>query len=268
MLFTRRSAVVCLSWSKTSYPESALLLLPQRLNDEPPPTKTAIALNFSGKGIRRVSWIFERSLPGIFQVIGGVALSVTLFTAPVPSGGGWLTALNNPLMAVVLFAVLVGDVLLASLCHDFGNQYWFKFDDIGRFGNRVFSFFGYLFNGAKRAADLRIYRQFERVAIPFWRANNTFAVTSPAARIAHGPMGLWLAASSTVTALLTGIAYVFVCLKAWGGAFGIDSVTQYIGAITTMFLGFAVILKQLGEMHLNGPFLQRLFDFLDTPNTM
>lgn len=35
-----------------------------------------------------------------------------------------------------------------------------------------------------------------------------------------------------------------------------------------MFLGFAVILKQSGEMHLNGPFLQRLFDFLDTPNTM
>ena len=43
MLFIRRFAVVCLSWSKTSYPESALLLLPQRLNDEPPPTKTAIA---------------------------------------------------------------------------------------------------------------------------------------------------------------------------------------------------------------------------------
>ncbi|MBU8984093.1 ATP-binding cassette domain-containing protein [Bifidobacterium bifidum] len=53
-----------------------------------------------------------------------------------------------------------------------------------------------------------------------------------------------------------------------GGAFGIGSVTQYIGAITTMFLGFAVILKQSGEMHLNGPFLQWLFDFLDTPNTM
>lgn len=206
-------------------------------------------------------------MPGIFQVIGGVALSVTLFTAPVPSGG-WLTALNNPLMAVVLFVVLVGDVLLASLCYDFGNQYWFKFDDIGRFGNRVFSFFGHLFNDAKRAADLRIYRQFERVAIPFWCANNIFAVTSPAARIVHGPMGLWLAASSAVTALLTGIAYAFVCLKAGGGAFGIDSVTQYIGAITTMFLGFAVILKQSGEMHLNGPFLQRLFDFLDTPNTM
>ena len=43
ILFIRRFAVVCLSWSKTSYPESALLLLPQQLNGETPPTKTAIA---------------------------------------------------------------------------------------------------------------------------------------------------------------------------------------------------------------------------------
>ena len=46
MLFIRRFAVVCLSWPKTSYPESALLLLPQQLNDEPTPTKTAIAPYF------------------------------------------------------------------------------------------------------------------------------------------------------------------------------------------------------------------------------
>ncbi|MBW3091290.1 prealbumin-like fold domain-containing protein, partial [Bifidobacterium miconisargentati] len=39
----RRLLVACLSWSKTSYPGSALLLLPQRLNDEPTPTKTTQA---------------------------------------------------------------------------------------------------------------------------------------------------------------------------------------------------------------------------------
>ena len=39
MLFIRRLLVVCLSWSKTSYPESALLLLPQQLNGETHPRK-------------------------------------------------------------------------------------------------------------------------------------------------------------------------------------------------------------------------------------
>ena len=39
ILFIRRFAVVCLSWSKTSYPESALLLLPQQLNGETHPRK-------------------------------------------------------------------------------------------------------------------------------------------------------------------------------------------------------------------------------------
>ena len=41
--FIRRFAAVCLSWSETSYPKSALLLLPQRFNNEPPPTKTTTA---------------------------------------------------------------------------------------------------------------------------------------------------------------------------------------------------------------------------------
>lgn len=44
--FIRRFAAVCLSWSETSYPKSALLLLPQQPNGETPPTKTAIAPNF------------------------------------------------------------------------------------------------------------------------------------------------------------------------------------------------------------------------------
>ena len=44
--FIRRFAAVCLSWSKISYPKSALLLLPQQPNGETPPTRTAIAPNF------------------------------------------------------------------------------------------------------------------------------------------------------------------------------------------------------------------------------
>ena len=39
---------MCFSWSKTSYPESALLLPVQRLTGKQPPTKTAIAPYFSG----------------------------------------------------------------------------------------------------------------------------------------------------------------------------------------------------------------------------
>ena len=43
-------------------------------------------------------------------------------------------------------------------------------------------------------------------------------------------MGIFLSASSAVPALLMGLVYLFVCLKACGGAFGLDAVTQYLGA--------------------------------------
>ena len=45
-------------------------------------------------------------------------------------------------------------------------------------------------------------------------------------------MGIYAAASAAVSGILTGVIYVFVCLKAWAGAFGIGMMTQYIGSIT------------------------------------
>ena len=41
--------------------------------------------------------------------------------------------------------------------------------------------------------------------------------------------------------IFIGLIYLFVCLKAWGGAFGIGSVTQYVGAITALSGGLAKI---------------------------
>ena len=68
--------------------------------------------------------------------------------------------------------------------------------------------------------------------------------------------------------LFLGLAYLFVCLKACGGAFGIGSVTQYIGAITALSAGVGLLLETLGTYYNNGVFLQTTFAFLDMPNQM
>ncbi|NEG78710.1 ABC transporter ATP-binding protein [Bifidobacterium avesanii] len=224
----------------------------------------------AGKGLRNVTLTFGRALPGIFQITGGAALSVGLFTSPVPGtpDAGWLVALNHPMAGAALFALLIADVALSSLCYAKSSMVWFRFDDMGRFGNRVFRSFGLLFRDRRRALDLRMYRQYERVALPFWKTNNTFGVHAKSYRMITRVMGPLAALSAGVSALPVGVIYAFVCLKAWGGAFGVGAVTQYVGAITTMFAGVHTVLNQAGEIRANGPFLQRLFAFLDTPNTM
>lgn len=53
------------------------------------------------------------------------------------------------------------------------------------------------------------------------------------AQYAKGPMGLLIALSSCVSAFLTGLIYLLVCIKAWAGAFGLGTATQYIGSVTS-----------------------------------
>ena len=224
----------------------------------------------SGKGLRSVTRTFGEALPGVFQIAGGLALSAGLFLSPVPDAADatWLTALNHPAAGVALFALLIADVALASLCYARAVACWARFDDMGRFGNRVYAFFGMLFRDRWRALDLRLYRQYERVSVPFWDANNPFSAHSRAAMLIQRSMGLRIAASAAISVLMTGFVYAFVCLKAWGGAFGVGAVTQYVGAITATFAGVQTVLDRAGDVTANGVFLRRLFGFLDTPNEM
>jgi len=81
-------------------------------------------------------------------------------------------------------------------------------------------------------------------------------------------MGLWAAASSGIQGLFSGVIYLFACLKAMGGAFGVGSVAQYVGAITQLSRSMADLLRILADTRINAAFLQREFEFLEIPNHM
>lgn len=59
-------------------------------------------------------------------------------------------------------------------------------------------------------------------------------------------MGVLTMLEAAIGAVVTIVVYLFVCLKAYGGAFGVGAVTQYVGAVTSLFLGFSALLNQLG----------------------
>ncbi|MBQ7360050.1 MAG: ABC transporter ATP-binding protein [Lachnospiraceae bacterium] len=68
--------------------------------------------------------------------------------------------------------------------------------------------------------------------------------------------------------LITGVVYAFVGLKAWAGAFGVGSVTQYVSAITSLTANASELLKALGSMKTNTTFLRTIYELLDIPNNM
>lgn len=225
--------------------------------------------NFLGWGFPKALELLEKVSGAVFRILGGAVLSAGLFAARVPSGSA-LSFLNHPLFAVLLPCTLLLAAALSPACAVLGNAYFGRLNEEMLKGNRYFGFFSEMSKERKRAADLRIYRQQEQICDGYLSEmeKEGFGAKSQFANYARGPMGLWLALSVGTTAVLTGVIYLFVCLKAWAGAFGIGEVTQYVGAVTNLFQGISDLWRSLGELQTNGRFLEKCFAFLDLPDDM
>ena len=97
---------------------------------------------------------------------------------------------------------------------------------------------------------------------------NSFGIGAHYSKLCWGSVGICQGLSSAVSALLSGLVYVFVCLKALGGAFGIGAVTQYVGAITALSTNISSLLQTVGHMRTNADFLKKIYEFIDIPNSM
>lgn len=224
--------------------------------------------NFQGYGIHAIKYFAQPLLQSGFSIIGGVALTVSLFTSKVTSGS--LTFLNNPISAVLIVAVMLGLVAASTFITNVAMRYFTEYNDKGRFGNRAFSFLGFdAPEDKKRAPDMRMYCQHENVHKPYMKEKcNVFGPGSEYDKLQKGPVGVCSILLASLSVIFMGIIYVFVCLKAIGGAFGLDMVTQYVGAGTALFVAINDFFTNIIAIKTNGQFLEPVFDILGTPNAM
>ena len=224
---------------------------------------------WSGWGIDKIYRHFESLMEELFRMLGAAALTVSLFRLPVRQEAGWLTLLNNPLCILLLLLVMLVITVLSPYLATKGEMCVLDHDETMKFGNRIYFFCVEIFQDEKRALDMRMYRQ------DVFGVNRMKEILDPQTgvlrtmeRDARGRMGGLFALSIAVSRSFTWVVYLFVCLKAWGGAFGVGSVTQYIGAIMAFSKGLSGMLKALGEMKVNSDTLKKIFAFLDIPNEM
>lgn len=220
--------------------------------------------NLSGVGGIVCILQVEKIATALFQILGGVVLSWGLFASAVPDAR--LAFLGSPLFLIVFFAVMLGAAWLSPLLAGKAAQYMPLAQEAGKMGNRSFHVQFSLPEEPKNALDLRMYDQYQNVAsgglLEFSNGNSTFF------RLRRGVMGILTASSSAVSALLMGLVYLFVCLKACGGAFGLSAVTQYLGAATNLFQGVVTLVNMLADLEINGVYMKNIFDYLDLPNKM
>lgn len=224
--------------------------------------------NWGGWGFNYINMYVCWGVEAIVGILGAVALTVSLFTQKVPMTAGYLTLLNHPLCMVGVFAILLFIVWIGSLLGTKATSIWGSLAEESRFGNRAYShYYSSLMRDKKKSMDLRMYKQLE-MAEYYQNSVNMFGVGSRSAKMSATSIGVCQGVSTAVSALLSGVVYVFVGLKAIGGAFGVGSVTQYVSAITRLTGFVSQLLDVIGHMRTNAGFLKTTYEFLDIPNTM
>ena len=225
--------------------------------------------NLDNHGTIKTIDILQKLVGAAFQIAGGIGLTVSLFTLKVPRESGFVF-LNSPLCAAVLLAVMFGVTALSNRCGIKKNGIMLNCFERLKRSNQIALYFGLEMPFEReRAEDMRIYRQQERLGSYFINeAPQSMGAFSEMGRWAKGPMGLWAALSGGLSMVLTRVIYLFVCVKAWAGAFGVGAVTQYVGAITKLFSGIYTLMGSIAQMQANGVFLKTTFELLDMENRM
>ena len=222
--------------------------------------------NWMGWGVNVAIVNLENFVNGVIGVFGAVALTVSLFTASVPDTAGTWTVLNSPLFLLGLAGVMAL-VTWFSLSRDhIFNFKLAKMAEGATLGNRRYIFLFSMASDAKRRLDIRTYGQ-ERLVDSFL-SDTFFNPGGDYDRLSRSAIGILAYAAEAGSAVFTGVVYVFTCLKAWAGAFGVGSVTQYVGAVTTLSQNISLLLGTFDQMRNNAKFLENTYELLDIPNAM
>lgn len=219
-------------------------------------------------GLGRLLWSYEDLCSSLLSLLGGISLTVSLFTSRVPEEAGAYAILNQPLFIAAVIAVMLLITYLSPALSNKAGSYWALNSSAHNLANRLFGFFGWLGYHTKTAADVRMYRQDQICDKHNSDKTDTFASKGFFARLSRGPVGGYRAASAAISVVFTGVVYVFVCLKAWAGAFGLGAVTQYVSSVSRVSGSVSSLISRLGDMRNNASFLALVFEYLDIPNSM
>lgn len=221
-----------------------------------------------GWGMGKSVYILRDIFAAFLKIAGAITLTVSLFTLPVPEEAGALTVLDSPVFILLLLLIMGAITLTIPFLQNKMTNLFADAAEQNRLGNNLASFFGWKTGDVSRAMDIRIYKQQSLIQHYHKKSVEILGVDGIHAQIKAKPIGYVTALIVSTSTLFTGVVYMFVCMKAWAGAFGVGSITQYVAAITAFSNGISQMLTHIGKLQSNTRFLRTAYEFLDVPNTM
>lgn len=209
-------------------------------------------------------WYLEHLINAVASVISASALLYGFFVTRVPESAPEFQWLDSPITSIAFVVLLLGSILLAQMMQAKGNQYHNeKFYPHMNMSNRRLNSFGRMGFRSYRQSDIRMYEQQNIIRETFKKYDNTDKENKQ-----MEVLGAIFAAGYMIAKVSIGFVYLLVCLKAWTGAFGIGSITQYVGAITAMCGGVRGVFIVATDLCMNACFLDSIKKYLEIPDHM
>lgn len=224
-------------------------------------------LNGPGWGLYHVLPDYETMCQAVMRIAGGLFLTFSLFTSRIPESTGKYAMLNTPVFVIGMIGIMLLVALMSSVLAGKAGTFWAVNSAFHTLGNRLFFYYGGL-EAIYTKLRMCVFTSRKKYAKGITEQRKSLGSEGMFASLCRGPVGLYCAASSAVSTVFTGIAYVFVCVKAWAGAFGIGAATRYITSVTRVYGGVSDCITSLEDMRNNASFLELTFEFLDIPNIM
>lgn len=213
------------------------------------------------------NWFLEYIVAGLASILGTVMLTISLFTQTIPKTAGNLVVLNHPLVALLMIVIILAGASLSPMLEAKSSNVISKLWPYSNKSNRAYNYYPTIGASTKHALDVRMYNQ-QTIMKEGLERNTVYYKGSPAIHIIRKEYAPYSALSRGIGVVLVGIVYIFVCLKALAGAFGVGYITQYVGAITRLCSGLSYLLGVFGQLPFNANYLKDIKNFMDIPSDM
>ncbi len=218
----------------------------------------------TGRGITRLYWwYFDEGIKSVFQLIFSVSLVAGAFVSkPVHADGIW-----NIVFSPIGTAVLIVLFILSLVLDTYNNAVIAKkeekiFEGVN-YTNRVGSYYMDILMDYKIGKDLKLYKLRKSVMGELRKLESKLIDT----------MNEWQqmcvgykVISAVNAAVMSGIIYAYVAVKALYGAFAVGNIVQYVGSLTQFTQGFSGLVGIISDIFINAEPLKEYFDFVDIPN--
>ena len=216
-----------------------------------------IRANAFGNGLGLITII--RVFPVLVKNVVTLVVALTLLAGVFVSTSGytehWITSQYATIILIILIIISVMTPIFVSKIQKRALEV--IRENIPK-KNALFQYYD-RYKGVDNAAkDIRLYNQASTISeIMSLRLNNKADIWY------FRQIAATNCISGGVNALIGGVVYLFVGLRALCGMYMLGNVVLYVGAITNIIITMSSIMECIGLMKNNIPYLQAIYDFVD-----